>query len=100
MITREQWQRIKALFHSAQECPPAERAGFLNQACGDDELIRQEVESLLAADETNEDFLGAPAHELMAGGLGDEEMEVVAGEEGGAYTNLSSLGGRRVGHGY
>jgi len=89
MITREQWQRIKALFHSAQECPPAERAGFLNQACGDDELIRQEVESLLAADETNEDFLGAPAHELMAGG-----------QEVGPYTILSSLGAGGMGQVY
>src|SRR2546425_1510474 len=100
MITREQWQRIKALFHSAQECPPAERAGFLNQACGDDDLIRQEVESLLAADETNEDFLGAPAHELMAGVLADEKVEFVAGQEVGPYTILSSLGTGGMGQVY
>src|SRR5260370_11253024 len=75
MITREQWQRIKAIFHSAQECAPAERASFLNQACGGDESMRQEVESLLTADETNEDFLGAPAYELMAGVLADEKAE-------------------------
>src|SRR3989454_1468973 len=100
MITREQWQRIKAVFHSAQECPPAERAGFLNQACGHDESIRQEVESLLAADETNEAFLGAPAYELMAGVLADEKVEFVAGQEVGPYTILSSLGAGGMGQVY
>jgi len=99
MIT-EQWQRIKAIFHSAQECPPAERAGFLNQACGDDESIRQEVESLLAADETNEGFLGTPAYELMAGVLADEKAEFAAGQEVGPYTILSSLGAGGMGEVY
>src|SRR5437660_2794785 len=100
MITREQWQRIKAVFHSAQECPPAERASFINRACGDDESMRQEVESLLAADETNENFLGAPAYELMAGVLADEKVEFVAGQEVGPYTILSSLGTGGMGQVY
>ncbi len=100
MITREQWQRIKAIFHSAQECAPAERANFLKRACGDDESIRQEVESLLAADETNEDFLGAPAYELMAGVLADGKVEFVAGQEVGPYTILSSLGAGGMGEVY
>jgi len=77
MITQEHWQRIKAIFHSAQECAPADRASFLNSACGDDESMRQEVESLLAADETNEDFLGTPAYELMAGVLADEKRSLL-----------------------
>ncbi|MDX6497221.1 MAG: eukaryotic-like serine/threonine-protein kinase [Blastocatellia bacterium] len=92
MSTWAHWQRIKAIFHSAQECAPADRASFLDSACGDDGSMRQEVESLLAADETNEDFLGTPAYELMAGILADEKTEFVAGQEVGPYTILSSLG--------
>jgi serine/threonine-protein kinase len=38
------------LFHSALETPPAERAAFLDQACGGDKELRREVDSLLAAD--------------------------------------------------
>jgi serine/threonine protein kinase/Tol biopolymer transport system component len=100
MITHEHWQRIKAIFHSAQEYVPADRASFLNSACGDDESIRQEVESLLAADETNEDFLRAPAYELMAGVLADKKAEFVAGQEIGPYTILSSLGAGGMGEVY
>ncbi len=100
MITQEHWQRIKAIFHSAQECAPADRASFLNSACGDDESIRQEVESLLAADATNEDFLCAPAYELMAGVLADKKAEFVAGQEVGPYTILSSLGAGGMGEVY
>lgn len=92
MITRERWQQIKAIFQSAQECAPAERASFLSQACNADESMRQEVESLLAADETNEGFLGAPAYELMAEALAEEKAEFVAGQKVGPYTILSALG--------
>ena len=42
-----QWQRIEKLFQSALELEPAQRAAFLAQACGDDEALRHEVESLL-----------------------------------------------------
>jgi serine/threonine protein kinase len=100
MITHERWQRIKAIFYSVQECAPAERADFLNKACGDDEAIRREVESLLAADETNEDFLGAPAYEFAAGMLSDEKAEFAAGENVGPYTILSSLGAGGMGEVY
>jgi len=76
MSTWAHWQQIKAIFHSAQECAPADRASFLSSACGDDESMRQEIESLLAADEANEDFLGTPAYELMAGVLADEKLSL------------------------
>jgi serine/threonine protein kinase/Tol biopolymer transport system component len=100
MSTWAHWQQIKAIFHSAQECAPADRASFLNSACRDDASMRQEVESLLAADETNEDFLGTPAYELMAGVLANEKTEFVAGQEVGPYTILSSLGDGGMGQVY
>lgn len=100
MITRERWQRVKSIFQSAHQCAPSERASFLNQACGGDESIRQEVESLLAADEANEDFLDTPAYELMAGVLTDGKVEFVAGEEVGSYTILSLLGAGGMGQVY
>lgn len=99
MITHEHWQRIKAIFHSAQERAPADRASFLNQACGDDESMRQEVESLLD-DEANEDFLGTPAYELMASVLADEKADFAAGQEVGPYTILSLLGAGGMGEVY
>lgn len=100
MSTWNHWQQIKAIFNSAQECAPADRASFLKSACGDDESMRHEVESLLAADETNEDFLGTPAYELMAGVLTNKKTEFVAGQELGPYTILSSLGTGGMGEVY
>ena len=100
MITPERWQRVKAIFLSAQSSAPAERAAFLDQACNGDEVIRGEVESLLAADSTNDDFLSAPAYELAAEMLADEEPEFVAGQTVGPYEILSLLGSGGMGEVY
>src|SRR5262245_21962816 len=43
----EQWERIEKLFQSAIELEPTRRAAFLAEACGDDQVLRREVESLL-----------------------------------------------------
>ena len=41
------WPKVEELYHAALERQPAEREAFLDQACGDDEALRQEVQSLL-----------------------------------------------------
>ena len=43
-------QRAKDVFLAALERPPAERAAFLRAACGDDETLLREAESLLATE--------------------------------------------------
>ncbi len=100
MSSREQWQRIKAIFNSAKECAPAARPDYLNEACGNDELIRREVETLLAADESNDDFLHAPAYEFAAGMLAEDKSEFAAGQSVGPYTILSLLGSGGMGEVY
>jgi len=42
--------RISELFHAAVAKPAAERAAFVNEACGGDERLRRKVDSLLALD--------------------------------------------------
>jgi hypothetical protein len=46
-LSPEQWERIEKLFQSAMELGPSEREAFLAKACGDDQALRREVESLL-----------------------------------------------------
>jgi hypothetical protein len=44
----ERWQKVERLYHAVLECEESERAAFLARACGDDEVLRREVESLLS----------------------------------------------------
>ena len=45
---------------------PTERAAYLNQSCGGDAALRQQVEVLLAAHERCGDFLEVPALQQLA----------------------------------
>ena len=100
MITHERWQRIKEIFHAAQERTPAERTSFLKEVCGDDASIREEVEALLTADAGNDDFLSSPAYEFAAGLLASEATEFSAGQKVGPYEILCSLGAGGMGQIY
>ena len=63
--------RLERLFRAALLHPPEERADFLDAACNDDDL-RREVESLLAADAdaASGDFLDPPATGLLGDASG------------------------------
>ena len=45
----DRWDRVSAVFGEAVEVAVEERRRFLEEACGDDHELLQEVESLLAA---------------------------------------------------
>jgi hypothetical protein len=55
----ERWQHIKTVLKAALEHDPADRAGFLDDACGSDPAVRRDVESLLEVEK--ESFLERPA---------------------------------------
>lgn len=59
-MTPERWQQIEKLFHAALELKARERAAFLEEACGNDESLRREVESLLGQKEKPEGFMTIP----------------------------------------
>jgi serine/threonine protein kinase len=48
MEQAKHWEKIKELFGTALEKEPGQRGAFLRDACGHDEALRAEVESLLA----------------------------------------------------
>lgn len=100
MITHDRWQRIKEIFISAQDRPPAERSDYLNEVCRDDPSVREEVEALLTADADNDDFLTSPAYEFAAGMLADEPSEFVAGQKIGRFEIQCSLGAGGMGQIY
>jgi serine/threonine protein kinase/dipeptidyl aminopeptidase/acylaminoacyl peptidase len=100
MITHDRWQRIKEIFYSAQDRTRAERSDYLDEVCGDDAWMREEVEALLTADEDNDNFLTSPAYECAAGMLDDQPSEFVAGQTVGRYEVLCPLGSGGMGQIY
>jgi serine/threonine-protein kinase len=67
---RERFETIDRLYHAALSLEPHRRAGFLRQACGADDELRQEIESLLELEEQAKSFIDRPAIELVAAQLG------------------------------
>jgi len=102
MITHDRWQQIKKVFHAAQNLNPAERPAFLNEACGNDPSIREEVDALLTADAGNDDdnFLSSPAYEFAAGMLASEATEFSVGQKVGRFEILCPLAAGGMGQIY
>ncbi len=63
----DKWQRAKELFGTALAHEPAERSAFLAQACGGDETLLQEIESLLAAYGEAGTTTGSSAEDSLSG---------------------------------
>ena len=48
-MTPEQFKRVEELFHQAKTLPPDEVRQFVGRNCGDDPVVRAELERLLTA---------------------------------------------------
>ena len=59
------WIRIKELFQAVIERAPDERDAFLEDACGRDRVLQQQVESLLTAHAAAGDFAERPAMDVL-----------------------------------
>ncbi len=66
-ITSERWNRIKSLFSQALDCPESEISEFLNRSCGDDPVLKREVEKLLDSHNADDMFLEDSAVAEIAG---------------------------------
>src|SRR5947209_7678707 len=88
----ERWQQVKALFHAALEREPLARAAFLGRACGVDQSLRAEVESLISAHEEEGSFIDSPAFKAAAELFADEPVELQAGQQFGAYEIVAPIG--------
>ena len=57
----ERWKQIDDLLEATLELPEEQRTTFLRQACGDDQLLQEEVASLMSARRNAGSFLEKPA---------------------------------------
>src|SRR6185369_11039576 len=91
-MTPERYRQAGDIYLAAQELDPHRRAAFLDVACAGDDALRQEVESLLGADQEAGDFISASALEFLAGELANEQEIPLNGKRFGHYLILSLLG--------
>ncbi len=70
----ERWRRVEDLYHRALELDANRRVAFLEDSCGDDALLRAEVESLLAREKQAEHFMESPALEAMGKQVASESL--------------------------
>jgi serine/threonine-protein kinase len=98
MTTPARWQEIDRIFAAALEREPTVRAAFLDEACGEDEQLRAEVESLLAND-IPESLAGGHAVQAATRLLERREGELTS-DKIGRYRIIRSLGVGGMGHVY
>jgi len=94
MNDSSRWAELQNLYHLALERPVGERAFFVEQACAHDEWLRHQLESLLALDQPDEDFLDHPAIDIAARELAAEEIDSASIEPGsliGPYRILEQI---------
>lgn len=85
-MTRERWQQVRTILAGALQLEGEARSAYLGQTCSSDQVLRHEVESLLAADEQAQtSFLQSPplVMRLEKGTrLGDYEIQAMLGAGG------------------
>jgi hypothetical protein len=87
----ERWAVIDRLLGAALEQERQKRAAFLRQACGGDEELRREVESLLGHEEGAGDFLERPPLRHVATFATSTPALLAKGREVGPFRFSTSL---------
>src|SRR3989442_6092523 len=96
----ERWQKIKRLFEAAENLTGPARSEYLEEACGEDQPLRAEVESLLASREQAGAFLSQHAANYVPGVWEQAGAAAAPGRRIGHYEIVRELGSGGMGSVY
>jgi Tol biopolymer transport system component len=99
-MTAARWRQIDDLYHAALERDASERAAFLASACGEDESLRHEVESLLAESRASWRVLDGSAMGVAAQLVSHVGNTSMLGRRLGVYELSGLLGAGGMGEVY
>jgi len=100
-MTPERWQQVKEILNVAVSLTGEARTSYVTTACGGDDDLRREVQSLLVShDLATESFLQAPVIELAGLATGVDDRRTRVGRRIGAYEVVEEIGSGGMGDVY
>jgi serine/threonine protein kinase len=103
----DRWRHLEELYHAALEHTEDQRAAFLERACGGDQALRSEVESLIAYARQTGRIIDQPALEVIAAAMAedlcaedDKQTDKMIGSRIAQYRLVEKLGAGGMGDVY
>src|SRR6266550_979320 len=100
MMNPERWQQASRILETALERNSDQRAAYLDEVCANDDELRGEVESLLAASAQAGSLLDSPAMAMAAPLFVNDSDKTVLGQCIGRYKIITALGTGGMGEVY
>lgn len=99
-MTPERWAQVKEVLHAVLDLEPDQRPAYLDRACVNDPLLRQEVESfILSHSQLDADFLKTISPE-GANSQASEATRSLVGRSIGPYRIVEEIGAGGMGEVY
>ena len=99
-MANEQWQKVGEIFNAARRQTPELRQNYLNQVCGENKTLLDEVESLLASHDSSDSFLETPAIARVTETLENKGQKLKKGKCFGNYEIIKQIGTGGMGEVY
>jgi hypothetical protein len=96
----ERWQQASRILEIALERHPEQLAAYLDEVCANDDDLRREVESLLAASAQAGSLLDSPAMAIAARLFVNDPVKTIPGQSIGRYKIVTALGEGGMGEVY
>ena len=96
-VTSERWQLVERIYHAALEQAADTRTAFLAEACGADQELLADVQSLLASHSESSSFLELPVLHQAAAALANRTLHGLIGHRIDKYRVRDLLGSGGMG---